>query len=98
MIARIWHGTTKREKADEYEAFLRRVAIPDYRSTKGNLSAYVLRRDADDKAHFLTLSFWESVEAIKRFAGESHEQAHYYPEDKNFLLEFEPTVQHYEAF
>ena len=43
-------------------------------------------------------SAWDSLEAIKRFAGDSHEQAQYYPEDKNFLLEFEPTVQHYEAF
>jgi heme-degrading monooxygenase HmoA len=58
----------------------------------------VLRRIEADKAHFLTLSLWESLDAIKKFAGEDYEKARYYPEDKDFLLDFEPTVQHYELF
>jgi heme-degrading monooxygenase HmoA len=98
MIARIWHGTTEAAQANEYLEFLKQTGVPDYRNTKGNLGAYVLRRIENDKAHFLTLSFWESFEAIKTFAGEDHERAHYYPRDKEFLLEFEPTVQHYEVF
>jgi len=55
-----------------------------------------LRRSENDKAHFLTLSFWESLEAVKNFAGEDYEKARYYPQDKAFLLEFEPNVKHYE--
>ena len=47
--------------------------------------------------HFITLTFWESYEAIKSFAGEELNAAKYYPEDKDFLLEFEPTVLHYEV-
>jgi hypothetical protein len=39
---------------------------------------------------------WESIAAIKLFAGDDHEKAKYYPEDKDFLLEMEPTVSHYE--
>jgi hypothetical protein len=42
------------------------------------------------------LSLWESLEAIKRFAGDDYEKARYYPDDKNFLIELEPTVSHYE--
>lgn len=98
MIARIWHGTTAAAKADDYLEFLNQTGIPDYRNTKGNLGAYVLRRIENDKAHFLTLSSWESFDAIKTFAGEDYQRARYYPQDKDFLLEFEPTVQHYEAF
>jgi heme-degrading monooxygenase HmoA len=98
MIARIWHGTTEVAKADAYLEYLNTTGIPDYRNTKGNLGAYVLRRVENDRAHFLTLSFWESLDAIKSFAGEDPEAARYYPQDKEFLLEFEPTVQHYELF
>jgi heme-degrading monooxygenase HmoA len=56
-----------------------------------------LRRIEDDRAHFLTVSFWESIEAIKRFAGSNPEIARYYPEDEVFLLDFELTVEHYEV-
>lgn len=98
MIARIWHGVTELEKADEYLEFTRARAIPDYRSVSGNLGAYVLRRLEGDRAHFLTLSFWDSMSSIEGFAGDPIEAAKYYPEDLDFLLEFEPTVAHYEAF
>lgn len=98
MIARIWHGTTDIEKADEYLDYLNKTGIPDYRGTKGNLGAYVLRRIENDAAHFLTLSFWDSLEAIKIFAGEDYEKARYYPQDAEFLLEFESNVKHYEIF
>jgi len=98
MIGRIWHGTTDAENADEYLNYLNETGIPDYRRTEGNLGAFVLRRIENDTAHFLTVSFWESLEAIKKFAGEEYEKARYYPQDKEFLLEFEPTVKHYELF
>jgi heme-degrading monooxygenase HmoA len=98
MIPRIWHGQTVSEKADEYLEYVRQTGIPGYRETKGNLGAYVLRRVEKGKADFLTLSFWDSLEAIKSFAGEDYERARYYPLDKEFLLEFEPIVQHFEVF
>jgi heme-degrading monooxygenase HmoA len=98
MVARIWHGETPAEKADEYLDYLNRSGIPDYRATPGNLGAYVLRRSEGDRAHFLTISIWDSIESIKGFAGEDYERARYYPEDEKFLLEFEPVVRHYEYF
>ncbi len=97
MIARIWHGVTPSEKSDEYLEYLNRTGVPDYRSTEGNRAVYVLRRIEEDLAHFLTLTLWDDVEDVKRFAGPDPNKAKYYPEDEEFLLGFEPTVEHYEV-
>jgi heme-degrading monooxygenase HmoA len=97
MIVRIWHGVTEAAKSDEYLGYLNETGVPDYRATEGNLGVYVLRRIEGERAHFLTVSFWESLEVIKAFAGSNPERARYYPEDEEFLLEFEPSVEHYEV-
>ena len=97
MIARIWHGVTPATRSDEYLELLNRTGVPDYRATEGNRGVYVLRRIEDDRAHFLTLSFWDGIEDVKRFAGSDPNKAKYYPEDEEFLLGFEPTVEHYEV-
>ena len=97
MIARMWHGMTPATKADAYLAFLEARALPDYRGVPGNLAAHVLRRTEGDIAHFITLTFWESLQAIEAFAGAEVSRAKYYPEDASYLLEFEPTVQHWEV-
>jgi len=57
----------------------------------------VLRRTAGGETHFLFISFWKSMDAIRRFAGDDVERAKYYPEDREYLLELEPTVTHYEV-
>jgi heme-degrading monooxygenase HmoA len=72
MILRIWHGRTARAKADRYERFLIERAIPDYRSTPGNLDASIPRRDEGDVSHLLTVTRWESEEAIRAFAGQHY--------------------------
>ena len=95
MIVRIWHGRTRRDRADEYAAFLTMRAIPDYRAIEGNLDVTILRRDEPQVSHFLTVTRWESEEAVRAFAGEQVLKARYYAEDKEFLLEFEPEVQHF---
>jgi len=97
MIARTWHGVTQAAKADAYLEILNRTGVPEYRGTAGNLGVYVLRRIEGDRAHFLLISLWEDRAAIERFAGSQIEKAVYYPEDREFLLEFEPTVTHYEV-
>ena len=86
----------KAEKADEYAAFLKARAVPDYKSVAGNKGVYLLRREDGEKTHFITLTFWESRAAIEKFAGKDIERAKYYDEDKQFLLEFEKNVVHYE--
>jgi len=97
MIVRMWHGRVPASKADAYREFLNQRAIPDYQSIRGNISVHILQRNEGDVTHFITMTFWESLEVIKSFAGEEVEVAKYYPEDKDFLLEFEPTVTHYEV-
>lgn len=97
MIARMWHGTVPAGKAGEYREFLNTRAIPDYQSVEGNLSVYILERSEGAITHFITLSFWKDLDSIKAFAGDDVSVAKYYPEDKDFLLEFEPTVMHYEV-
>lgn len=95
MIFRMWHGRTLRSKADAYARFLEQRAIPDYRSVPGNLSVAVLRRDDGEVTHFLTVTYWESEDSIRAFAGDELLRAKYYPEDQDYLLEFESLVQHY---
>lgn len=97
MIVRMWHGKVPTSKATAYREFTIARAIPDYQSVEGNLSVHVLERTEGDITHFMTLTFWKDFDSIKAFAGENVEAAKYYPEDQDFLLEFEPTVVHYEV-
>lgn len=97
-ITRIWHGMTKSEFADEYLKYVEETGLTDYRKVEGNLSVRILRRIDGDKCHFLTVTEWDSYESIKKFAGNDYEKAKYYEGDKNYLLEFEDNVTHYETF
>ena len=97
MIIRIWHGRVNHNDAREYREFLQQRAIPDYQSVDGNIDVKILERQQEDATHFITMTTWESFDAIKAFAGEDLERAKYYPEDEGYLLEFEPTVVHYEV-
>jgi heme-degrading monooxygenase HmoA len=93
----MWHGRVPTSKAIAYREFLNMRAIPDYRSVAGNISVHILERTEGDITHFITLTFWKDMDSIKAFVGEAVEVAKYYPEDKDFLLEFEPHVIHYEV-
>jgi heme-degrading monooxygenase HmoA len=95
MICRMWHGRTPRSKGDAYARFLEQRAIPDYQSVPGNLSVAVMRRDEDNVTHFLTVTHWDAEASIRAFAGDKPLKAKYYPEDRDYLLEFEPLVEHY---
>lgn len=97
MIVRMWHGRVRSEKARLYREFLNKRAIPDYRAVAGNVSVHVLERADGAVTHFVTMTLWESLAAIHGFAGDDVEVAKYYPEDQEFLLEFEPRVMHYEV-
>ncbi len=97
MIARSWHGRVPAEKGEAYYAYLNRTGLRDFRATPGNLGVLVERWTEGGETHYLLTSFWDSVEAIKRFAGEDHAVARYYPEDDAFLLEREPLVRHAEV-
>ena len=98
MIARIWHGKTHVSNYETYTEFVKHVAIPDYKKTRGFVSLTFLRNIKNDEGHFVLVTYWENLEVIKNFAGQDLEKAKYYPEDDDFLLEFEEHVQHYEVF
>jgi len=98
MIVRLWHGQTSLSKADEYAAFMKERAAPDYASIEGLKKLYFLRRIDGETAHFLLVTLWDSMESVMRFAGEHPEKAKYYPEDDSFLLEKEETSALYELF
>ena len=97
MIARTWHGVVPVAKADAYWDYLNQTGIPDYKATPGNMGVTVLRRIDGEHAHFLIISYWESMSAIHAFAGQDVEEARYYPRDVEFLLEHEPKAFHYEV-
>lgn len=97
MIARTWHGAVPKEDAEAYYEYLCETGVPDYQQTLGNRGVYVFRRTEGDTAHFLLLTLWDSLDAIRAFAGDDVDTARYYPEDEEYLLELEPTVTHYEV-
>jgi len=94
MIARTWHGRVPASRTGEYYAYLQHTGLADYQSTPGNLGILVQQWTEGDVGHFLLTTLWESIDAIKRFAGEQYTVARYYPEDDDFLLEREPYVTH----
>lgn len=97
MIARAWHGAVPAAKADAYFDYLNQTGIPEYKATEGNQGVYVLRRTEGDVTHFLLISLWNSYNSIRGFAGDDIDAAHYYDEDRAYLLELEPKVVHYEV-
>ncbi len=97
MIARIWHGMVLKDKAPSYHQFLLKTGLSDYKLTSGNQGVFVLKRDKEEITHFYTLTFWDDLKSIEKFAGKDFIKARYYPEDKDFLLEFEKEVTHFDV-
>src|SRR5687768_9396591 len=96
MIARIWVGVTPASKSDAYLQYLHKTGLADYASVPGHRATYVLRRIEDDRATFTIITHWDSMDAIKAFAGDNPEIAKYYPEDDDFLLFRNRNVEHHE--
>jgi heme-degrading monooxygenase HmoA len=97
MIARTWRGSTSLADGDRYLQYLRETGVAACRSTDGNRGVYVLRREADGRAEFLFVSLWDSLAAVRGFAGPDPERAVFFPEDDEFLIEREDTVRHFDV-
>lgn len=97
MIARIWRGLTHADKADAYLEYFNSTGLKDFTSTAGNHGVWVLRRIVGERCEFQIVSLWESMEAVRRFAGDEADRSRYYPEDQQYLLEMEPLVRHYDV-
>lgn len=90
-IARIWRGRTTSAKADEYAAYLLEVGVKPL--TEKALGAQMFREDREGESEFVTISYWESIEAMSRFAGEDPRRIHHLERDAEFLIELPERVQ-----
>jgi heme-degrading monooxygenase HmoA len=97
MIMRIWRGWTRPEDAEEYAEYIVGTGLAEYLATPGNQGAYLVSRPDGDRTEFLTVSLWDSRDAIVAFAGDDIDRAVFYPEDDRFLVDRETLVQHFEV-
>jgi heme-degrading monooxygenase HmoA len=96
VIARMWRGWVRPDDAPTYTEYIERTGLADYRRTPGNRGAWMLQRRDGDRIEIVTLSFWDSYEAVTGFAGADISRARFYPEDDQYLIDRELTVTHYE--
>lgn len=97
MIARVWKGWTTPENADAYEQLLREQVIPSLQRIDGHRGAYILRQDGPDETEFVVVNFFESLEAVKAFAGPDYTVPVFEPEARLLLSKVEPIARHYEV-
>ena len=97
MIARIWKGAVRRRDGDDYARYMRETGVAAYAGTHGNRGVWMLRRDVDDRTEFVMFTLWDSLDAVRGFAGDDYETAVFYPEDDRFLVERELVATHYEV-
>jgi heme-degrading monooxygenase HmoA len=97
LIAREWRGKVHKEKADEYASYLLREGVNKLAAIPGNLGVQMFRLDEGDTVEFTVISYWPSIEAIKRYAGESYQKPHQLPKDPEYLIELPQVVRHYEV-
>ncbi|WP_336327011.1 hypothetical protein [Halovenus sp. HT40] len=98
MIERLWHGWTEPEDADEYERLLSEEIFAGLaEEIDGYRGVRILRRERDDAVEFLTAMRFESIDAVKQFAGEDYEEAHVPPEARELLVRFDDHADHFEV-
>jgi heme-degrading monooxygenase HmoA len=94
-IARVWHGRTPNAKADEYAQYLAE-SIAKFPAIPGNLGYQALRETVGAETHFTVISYWQSRDAIRAYAGDDIRQTRHAPRDPEFLIDAEPTVMNYD--
>lgn len=97
MIARIWRGTATIVNADAYHRHFMTKVAPHLKDIPGHRGASLLRCEAGDRVEFLAVTFWESIEAIRKFAGQNPDAAIVEPEARAVLAEFDDFARHYEV-
>ena len=100
MISRLWHGWTTRKNADAYEKLLRNEVLPGIHRVRGFKGAHLLRRDVQNdvqnEVEFVTITLFDSLEALREFAGEDYEVAVVPPPARKLLSRFDARSAHYE--
>ena len=75
MIARVWKGAVRKEDTDAYSEYMQETGVAGYARTPGNRGVWMLRRDVGERTEFMMFTLWDSLAAVKSFAGEKYERA-----------------------
>jgi len=99
MISRIWHGYTTKANADAYEGLLKKEIFTgiENRKLKGYKGIQLLRRDIANEVEFITIMWFDSIDAVRDFAGNDYEQAVVPAAARSILSRFDERSQHYEV-
>jgi len=97
MIARHWRGWTEKGDAEAYERLLKEKVLPSLKTIAGFKGSYVLREDGPDDVEFVVINVFDSLDAVKQFAGPNYEVAVFEPEARKLLNKIEPIAKHYEV-
>ena len=97
MIARLWRGVASAGNADAYQRHATDTVFPALRGIPGHRGAYLLKRTVGGRTEFLALTLWDSLDAIRAFAGDNPEIAVVEPEARALLAEFDDFARHYEV-
>jgi heme-degrading monooxygenase HmoA len=96
MVARIWHGRTLAEKAEEYRQYLFEAGVKKIAAIPGNRGVQMMMNKGSDEAEFMVVSYWDSIAAIEGYAGADYTHVHDLPRDKEFLIDMETRVRHFQ--
>jgi heme-degrading monooxygenase HmoA len=97
MIARHWRGWTKPSDADSYECLLKETVLPQLKQISGYRGGYVLRHDGDEEVEFVVINLFDSLDAVRAFAGADYTVAILEPEAKRLLSRVETKAMHYDV-
>jgi heme-degrading monooxygenase HmoA len=97
MIARLWKGWTTPENANAYEKLLRETVLPGLKEIAGYRGGYVLRLDGSDEVEFAVLNLFDSLDAVRAFAGSDYAVPVFDPQARLLLSRVEPIARHYEV-
>jgi heme-degrading monooxygenase HmoA len=97
MILRSWRGAVRPADAERYLAHQSETGVRDYRETAGNRGVLVLSRPQGELVEVITLTLWDSMDAVRRFAGDEPERARFYPGDDDLLAEKDLHADHWEV-
>jgi heme-degrading monooxygenase HmoA len=97
MIARHWRGWTKKHDALAYESLLKEKVLSGLKNVEGYSGGYVLRNDGPEESEFVVVNFFDSLEAVRRFAGANYSTPVFEPEARNLLSRIETVAMHYEV-
>ncbi|MEP6513544.1 MAG: antibiotic biosynthesis monooxygenase [Parafilimonas sp.] len=96
MICRIWHGFTTLENADAYETMLRKDVLPRIGRVQGYKGAQLLRRNHEAETAFVTITYFENIDAVVAFAGDDYTKAVIHPEAGKLLTHYDDRSAHYD--